>query len=105
MVELCELNLIDQGLECQWPSDIDQHIAELEFDKSLDGGGSSLFSSMTVDPSIISTDSLDIEKLHAQCEVKLFFFVEMNVKLFFKSFGELMSVLSENLNFVFFTLN
>lgn len=68
-MELCELNLIDQGLECQWPPDIDQHIAELEFERSLDGDGNSLFSSMTVDPSIISTDSLDIEKLHAQCEV------------------------------------
>uniref|UniRef100_A0A158R4L3 RUN domain-containing protein n=1 Tax=Syphacia muris TaxID=451379 RepID=A0A158R4L3_9BILA len=83
MVELCELNLIDQGLECQWPPDIDQHIAELEFERSLDGDGSSLFSSMTVDPSIISTDSLDIEKLHAQCEVN-----KNDYKLTFEDSGQ-----------------
>ncbi|VDM45021.1 unnamed protein product [Toxocara canis] len=69
MVELCELKLMDQGLECQWPPDIDQHIAQLEFEHSTDEEDNSLFSSMALDPSIISTDSLDMEKLHARCEV------------------------------------
>ncbi|VDM10942.1 unnamed protein product [Wuchereria bancrofti] len=68
MVELCELKLVDQNLESQWPADIDQHIAQLDFQRSTDEEDISLFSSMALDPSIISTDSLDIEKLHARCE-------------------------------------
>uniref|UniRef100_A0A0M3IDD3 Ovule protein n=1 Tax=Ascaris lumbricoides TaxID=6252 RepID=A0A0M3IDD3_ASCLU len=75
MVELCELKLMDQGLECQWPPDIDQHIAQLEFEHSTDEEDNSLFSSMALDPSIISTDSLDMEKLHARCEVSAFAFI------------------------------
>ncbi|VDN82755.1 unnamed protein product [Brugia pahangi] len=69
MVELCELKLVDQNLESQWPADIDQHIAQLDFQRSTDDEDISLFSSMALDPSIISTDSLDIEKLHARCEI------------------------------------
>lgn len=75
MVELCELKLMDQNLESQWPADIDQHIAQLDFQRSSDED-TSLFSSMALDqvnPSIISTDSLDMEKLHARCEVLIIF--------------------------------
>lgn len=84
MVELCELKLVDQNLESQWPADIDQHIAQLDFQRSTDEEDTSLFSSMTLDPSIISTDSLDIEKLHARCEVchfsfKFCFFIHFNI--------------------------
>lgn len=74
MVELCELKLVDQNLESQWPADIDQHIAELDFQRSTDEENTSLFLSMALAPSIISTDSLDIEKLHARCEVCHFSF-------------------------------
>ncbi|VDK46817.1 unnamed protein product [Anisakis simplex] len=83
MVELCELKLIDQGLECQWPPDIDQHIAQLEFEHSTDDEDNSLFSSMALDPSIISTDSLDVEKLHARCEVN-----KNDYKLTFEESGQ-----------------
>lgn len=72
MVELCELKLMDQNLESQWPADIDQHIAELDFQRSTDEEDTSLFSSTALDPSVISTDSLDIEKLHARCKVCYF---------------------------------
>uniref|UniRef100_A0A915CB03 RUN domain-containing protein n=1 Tax=Parascaris univalens TaxID=6257 RepID=A0A915CB03_PARUN len=83
MVELCELKLMDQGLECQWPPDIDQHIAQLEFEHSTDEEDNSLFSSMALDPSIISTDSLDMEKLHARCEVN-----KNDYKLTFEESGQ-----------------
>ncbi|MFH4973723.1 hypothetical protein AB6A40_000432 [Gnathostoma spinigerum] len=69
MVELCGLKIIDQGLEGAWPSDIDQHIAQLDFDRSTEDEQNSLFSSVGLNPSIISTDSLDMEKMHARCEV------------------------------------
>ncbi|KAM3721241.1 AP-4 complex accessory subunit [Dirofilaria immitis] len=83
MVELCELKLVDQNLESQWPADIDQHIAQLDFQRSTDEEDTSLFSSMVLDPSIISTDSLDIEKLHARCEVK-----KNDYKLTFEDSGQ-----------------
>lgn len=83
MVELCELKLMDQGLECQWPPDIDQHIAQLDFERSTDDEDNSLFSSMALDPSIISTDSLDMEKLHARCEVN-----KNDYKLTFEESGQ-----------------
>uniref|UniRef100_A0A8R1TZS1 RUN domain-containing protein n=1 Tax=Onchocerca volvulus TaxID=6282 RepID=A0A8R1TZS1_ONCVO len=83
MVELCELKLVDQNLESQWPPDIDQHIAQLDFQRSTDEEDTSLFSSMALDPSIISTDSLDIEKLHARCEVK-----KNDYKLTFEDSGQ-----------------
>ncbi|KAL3997964.1 hypothetical protein ACH3XW_13095 [Acanthocheilonema viteae] len=83
MVELCELKLVDQNLESQWPADIDQHIAQLDFQRSTDEEDTSLFSSMALDPSIISTDSLDIEKLHARCEVK-----KNDYKLTFEDSGQ-----------------
>uniref|UniRef100_A0A1I8EM16 RUN domain-containing protein n=1 Tax=Wuchereria bancrofti TaxID=6293 RepID=A0A1I8EM16_WUCBA len=83
MVELCELKLVDQNLESQWPADIDQHIAQLDFQRSTDEEDISLFSSMALDPSIISTDSLDIEKLHARCEVK-----KNDYKLTFEDSGQ-----------------
>lgn len=83
MVELCELKLVDQNLESQWPADIDEHIAELDFQRSIDEEDSSVFSSMVLAPSIISTDSLDIEKLHARCEVK-----KNDYKLTFEDSGQ-----------------
>ncbi|EJD76375.1 RUN domain-containing protein [Loa loa] len=83
MVELCELKLVDQNLESHWPADIDQHIAQLDFQRSTDDEDISLFSSMALDPSIISTDSLDIEKLHARCEVK-----KNDYKLTFEDSGQ-----------------
>lgn len=83
MVELCELKLVDQNLESQWPADIDQHIAQLDFQRSTDDEDTSLFSSMALDPSMISTDSLDIEELHARCEVCHFSFKFCNFFLLF----------------------
>lgn len=70
-------------MECQWPPDIDQHIAQLDFERSTDDEDNSLFSSMALDPSIISTDSLDMEKLHARCEVN-----KNDYKLTFEESGQ-----------------
>ncbi|VDN24831.1 unnamed protein product [Gongylonema pulchrum] len=73
MVELCELKLIDGGNlldSSHWPADMDQHIAQLDFQRSSDEEeDASLFASVALGPSaVISTDSLDMEKLHARCE-------------------------------------
>uniref|UniRef100_A0A0K0G3U5 RUN domain-containing protein n=1 Tax=Strongyloides venezuelensis TaxID=75913 RepID=A0A0K0G3U5_STRVS len=80
MVELCELKLMHHDME--WPPDMDQHIANLAFDRStLDE--QSLFSSMNVDPSLISTDSLDMEQLRARCETN-----KNDYKLTFEDSGQ-----------------
>lgn len=34
MVELCELKLMNKCMEDYWPPDIDQHVAQLDFDNS-----------------------------------------------------------------------
>uniref|UniRef100_A0A1I7Y6R5 RUN domain-containing protein n=1 Tax=Steinernema glaseri TaxID=37863 RepID=A0A1I7Y6R5_9BILA len=70
MVELCELKIMD---EMEWPADMDQHIAQLDFERSMDADESnSLFSSMALDRSfksqlLISTDSLDMDRLRERC--------------------------------------
>ncbi|CEF64467.1 RUN domain-containing protein [Strongyloides ratti] len=80
MVELCELKLMHHDME--WPPDMDQHIANLAFERStLDE--QSLFSSMNVDPSLISTDSLDMEQLRARCETN-----KNDYKLTFEDSGQ-----------------
>ncbi|TKR93303.1 hypothetical protein L596_007786 [Steinernema carpocapsae] len=71
MVELCELKLMEGEME--WPADMDEHVANLDFERSMDADESnSLFSSMALDKSfksqlLISTDSLDMERLHERC--------------------------------------
>ncbi|CAI5440000.1 unnamed protein product [Caenorhabditis angaria] len=62
MVELCELHIIPD--DDQWPDDIDSRIAALNF-----GGDSVLFESF-IDPSTVSTDSLDSEKFRELSQVK-----------------------------------
>ncbi|KAK0424213.1 hypothetical protein QR680_008549 [Steinernema hermaphroditum] len=70
MVELCELKIMD---EMEWPADMDQHVAQLDFERSMDADESnSLFSSMALDRSfksqlLISTDSLDMDRLRERC--------------------------------------
>uniref|UniRef100_A0A915DN54 RUN domain-containing protein n=1 Tax=Ditylenchus dipsaci TaxID=166011 RepID=A0A915DN54_9BILA len=70
MVELCELKLMSNGVDC-WPPDIDQHVAQLDFgDHSTTSlnGQSSIFASMALDPSVISTDSMDMSAFRLRCE-------------------------------------
>lgn len=69
MVELCELKLMSNRME-GWPSsDIDQQVAQLDFDNSASIEQSLMFASIMLDPSIIlSTDSLDMETLRIRCE-------------------------------------
>lgn len=69
MVELCELKLMSNRME-GWPSsDIDQQVAQLDFDNSASIEQSLMFASIMLDPSvIISTDSLDMETLRMRCE-------------------------------------
>uniref|UniRef100_A0A0N5A7C4 RUN domain-containing protein n=1 Tax=Parastrongyloides trichosuri TaxID=131310 RepID=A0A0N5A7C4_PARTI len=80
MVELCELKLMHNDME--WPPDMDQHIANLNFERSI-LDEQSLFSSMNVDPSLISTDSLDMEQLRARCETN-----KNDYKLTFEDSGQ-----------------
>lgn len=65
------------GMYC-WPSYLDQHVAQLDFDTSMVIGddqdqvhhAEDVIASvmMNADPNMISTDSLDIETLRARCE-------------------------------------
>uniref|UniRef100_A0AC35TPH8 Ovule protein n=1 Tax=Rhabditophanes sp. KR3021 TaxID=114890 RepID=A0AC35TPH8_9BILA len=74
MVELCELKLLQH--------DMDQHVANLTFEQSIIDE-QSLFSSMAVDPSLISTDSLDMDQLRARCETN-----KNDYKLTFEDSGQ-----------------
>lgn len=69
MVELYELKLMSTETKC-WPPDLDEHVAQLDFGASImdDGDGQSVLASIMADPSIISTDSLDMDILRARCE-------------------------------------
>ncbi|KAH7726831.1 RUN domain-containing protein [Aphelenchoides avenae] len=79
MVELCELKLMSSGVE--WPPDIDQHVAQLDFgSSSID---QSLFASMALDPTLISTDSLDMDTLRMRCETN-----KNDYKLTFEDSGQ-----------------
>lgn len=69
MVELCELKLMNNRMEGWLSSDIDQHVAQLDFDNSASIEQSLMFASIMLDPSVIlSTDSLDMETLRRRCE-------------------------------------
>ncbi|KAI1726891.1 RUN domain containing protein [Ditylenchus destructor] len=74
MVELCELKLMSNGVGDCWPPDIDEHVAQLDFaDDPLHSssamGQSSVFNSIRIDPSVISTDSLmDMDTFRRRCE-------------------------------------
>jgi hypothetical protein len=61
MVELYSLKLLGNEL-----TGIDQDVAQLEFESSTIE--QSIFASMALDANLISTDSLDMEKLHLRCE-------------------------------------
>lgn len=79
MVELCELKLMSNGVD--WPPDIDQHVAQLDFgSSSID---QSLFASMALDPTLISTDSLDMDTLRIRCETN-----KNDYKLTFEDSGQ-----------------
>jgi len=67
MVELCELKLMQAGVG---DLDIDQHVAQLEFDNSTSLDRSSLFGSVAVDAAMVDSmgDSLDMEALRARCD-------------------------------------
>jgi hypothetical protein len=95
MVELCELKLMNNGVDC-WPLGIsdrraqahyDQQVAQLDFDEDqlnsssivtdvdedddADNNGvdrSSLFASIQLEPSVISTDSMDMSTFRMRCE-------------------------------------
>jgi hypothetical protein len=79
MVELCELKLMSNGVD--WPMDIDQRVAQLDFGTS--SIEQSLFSSMALDPTIISTDSLDMDTLRMRCETN-----KNDYKLTFEDSGQ-----------------
>ena len=75
MVELYSLKLHGNEL-C-----IDENVAQLEFESSTIS--QSIFASMTLDANLISTDSLDMEKLHRQCETN-----KNDYKLTFEDSGQ-----------------
>ena len=58
MVELCELKILPESDD--WPADMDDRVAQLDF-----GAGDSLFGSVL--DQTLSTDSLDSEQLRARC--------------------------------------
>jgi hypothetical protein len=61
MVELYSLKLLGNEL-----TGIDQDVAQLEFESSTIE--QSIFASIALDTNLISTDSLDMERLHLRCE-------------------------------------
>jgi hypothetical protein len=77
MVELYSLKLLGNEL-----TGIDQDVAQLEFESSTIEQ-SSIFASMAIDANLISTDSLDMEKLHLQCETN-----KNDYKLTFEDSGQ-----------------
>jgi hypothetical protein len=79
MVELCELKLMSNGVD--WPPNIDEHIAQLDFDSSM--VDESIFASIALDQNLISTDSLDMDKLHLRCETN-----KNDYKLTFEDSGQ-----------------
>lgn len=90
MVELYDLNLGIRNNGAQtvtdldhWPVGIDEHIAQLDFETSSINE-ESIFSSMAaMDPTLISTDSLDINQLHERCVGK-----KNDYKLMFEDSGQ-----------------
>lgn len=79
MVDLYDLKLLptaatDNNTTTYWPPNIDERVANLDFGTSMmedAGNTSALFStSVTGDPRLVSTDSLDIEMLRMRCENK-----------------------------------
>lgn len=65
---------MSNGVGDCWPPDIDEHVAQLDFaDDPLHSssamGQSSVFNSIRIDPSVISTDSLmDMDTFRRRCE-------------------------------------
>jgi hypothetical protein len=57
MVELYELNMMPSNIDDCWPSNMDEHVAQLDFGASM-MDGHSVFASVVADPNLISTDSV-----------------------------------------------
>uniref|UniRef100_A0AC34FVW6 Uncharacterized protein n=1 Tax=Panagrolaimus sp. ES5 TaxID=591445 RepID=A0AC34FVW6_9BILA len=77
MVELYSLKLLGNEL-----TGIDQDVAQLEFESSTIEQ-SNIFASMALDANLISTDSLDMDKLHLRCETN-----KNDYKLTFEDSGQ-----------------